>query len=422
MRQTVIAAIAVCAFAANVAAQPGERLETILAEEWAWRNADNPFLQDVIESGSPEPMTVAPKDYARRLAQDEAFYDRLLAIDAARLSPADRLDYHIFEFVLRQRIEAARFKPWRMPFVSSNGFFNNIAITLTQAPRRTAAGVELYIRRIEALPAYFDQQIANMRQGLADGFSMPREIMPSIVNVVAAQVVDSVEDSPLWAPFETLPAHLSSADKTRLRQAGREAIETAAMPGYRRVLSFFQDEYVPQTRATLAAIDLPDGRAYYRHLLEFNTTIENPSPEEIHSTGLAEVARIRAEMDKIIAEVGFEGDFDAFLDFLRNDPQFYPSSADALMKEAAYIAKRIDGLLPAYFNKLPRTPYGVFPVPADIAPNYTTGRYWWPPIDRSSGGRYLVNTYALDKRPLYNLTALTLHEAVKWTPDSGPPA
>jgi len=413
MTTLIAAALAAMLLAAAPAsADPAAELDALLADEWAWRSADNPFLQDVIESESPEPMTVAPEDYARRLEQDEAFYARLRAVDPSGLSEKDRLEYDIFEFVLRQRIERAAFKPWRMPFVSSNGFFNNIAITLTQAPRETVADVELYIDRIEKLPDYFDQQIANMRAGLEAGFSMPREIMPGVVGVVEAQVVDSVEESPLWPPFETLPAHFSDREKERLRRAGRKAIETKATPAYERVLTFFEEEYVPQARTSLAITDTPDGDAYYRHLLEYNTTIEDASPDEIHEIGLAEVARIRGEMEAIIAEVGFEGGFDAFLDFLRTDPQFYPKTADELMKEATFIAKRIDGRLPAFFNKLPRMPYGVFPVPADLAPNYTTGRYWWPPIDRSTGGRYLVNTYALDKRPLYNLTALTLHEAV----------
>lgn len=395
-----------------VHAGPAEDLVSLLEDEWAARQAENPFLEDVIESESPQPMSVAPEDYSRRLRRDQSLYDRLRAIDRSELSADGQSNYDIFEFVLRHRIEAAHFKPYRMPFVSSNGFFSNIAITLTQAPRDTAQDVETYIMRINALPAYFEQQIANMRAGIADGFTMPREIMDGVMGVVAAQVVGSYDLHPLWQPFEQLPASLTERQQRELRAAGREAIETAAMPGYERVHSFFRDEYMPNARDTLAAIDLPDGQDYYRHLLRFNTTLGDASPEAIHETGLAEVARIRGQMNEIINEVGFDGELSAFLEFLRTDPRFYPISAEELLKEAAFIAKRIDGILPAYFNKLPRTPYGVFPVPDDLAPNYTTGRYWWPPIDRTTGGRYLVNTYALDKRPLFNLTALTLHEAV----------
>ena len=401
-----------CALPVAAAASAGDDFAALLAEEWAARQADNPFLEDVIESEPPQPMSVSPADYARRLADDEDYLRRLHAIDRSALPSDAQLNYDIFDFVLRHRIESARFEPWRMPFVSSNGFFNNIAITLTQSRRETVADFDIYLDRIRALPAYFDQQIANMRQGIADGFTMPREIMDGVVAIVAAQVVDDYLDSPLWAPFEKLPAHLPAAERERLRAQGREAIETQAMPGYVAVHRFFVDEYLPNARGTLAAVDLPDGRDWYLYLLRYNTTLAEVSPDDIHALGLAEVARIRAEMHAIIEEVGFDGDFAAFLEFLRSDPQFYARSADELLKEAAFIAKRIDGILPNYFNKMPRMPYGVFPVPEDIAPNYTTGRYWWPPIDRSTGGRYLVNTHALDKRPLYNLKALTLHEAV----------
>lgn len=386
--------------------------ERLLEQEWAARKADNPFLEDVIESESPQPMTVSPQDYARRLQVDEDFYEQLLAVDRSQLSTANQLNYDILEFVLRYRIELAGFKPYRMPFVSSNGFFNNIAITLTQSPRRNAADVDTYLERISALPAYFDQQISNMRSGLESGFTMPQEIMDGMLGVVKAQVVERYDQHPLWTPFESLPPGLSQNQLDQYRAAGREAIESQAMPAYESVYQFFVDEYLPGARMTVAAIDLPDGRDYYRHLLRFNTTLEDADPDEIHATGFREVARIRGQMQDIMTEVEFTGDLQAFFDYLRTDPQFYPRSAEELLKESAFMAKRIDGILPAYFNKLPRAPYGVFPVPADLAPNYTTGRYWWPPVDGSTGGRYLVNTYALDKRPLYNVTALTLHEAV----------
>lgn len=397
---------------AHALASADDEFAALLADEWAVRSADNPFLKDVIESEPPQPMSVAPEDYARRLAADEAFMARLRAIDRAALSPDAQLNYDIFDFVLTHRIEWASHRPWRMPFVSSNGFFNNIAITLTQARRESVEDFDVYIERIRALPAYFDQQIANMREGIADDFTMPREIMDGVVAIVEAQVFDSVEESPLWKPFTALPAHFSEADRRRLRAEGRAAIESQAMPGYRTVYDFFVDEYLPGARRTLAATDMPDGQAWYLYQLRYNTTLAEVSPDDIHELGLAEVARIRAEMEAIIAEVGFEGGFAEFLDYLRTDPQFYAKSADELLKEASFIAKRIDGVLPKYFNKMPRMSYGVFPVPEDIAPNYTPGRYWWPPIDRSTGGRYLVNTHALDKRPLYNLTALTLHESV----------
>ena len=399
-------------FSVDAAANADTEFQRLLDDEWNGRKSENPFLEDVIEVGSPEPMTVSPADYSRRLQFDKDVYRRLTAIDREQLTRPQRLNYDILEFVLRYRIQFAEYKPYRMPFVSSNGFFNNIAITLTQAPRHTAADIDTYLERIHSLPAYFEQQMKNMRAGIADGFTMPKEIMDGVLGVVRAQVVERYDLHPLWAPFEKLPGNLSASDVERYRNAGRDAIELVAMPAYEAVYRFFVDEYIPAARTSVAAIDLPGGRDYYLHLLRFNTTLDDADPDDIHAIGLAEVARIRTAMRQIMTEVDFNGDLQSFFAHLRTNPRFYASSADELLREAAYIAKRIDGILPRYFNKLPRAPYGVFPVPDDLAPNYTTGRYWWPPIDGSSGGRYLVNTYALDKRPLYNLVALTLHEAV----------
>jgi uncharacterized protein (DUF885 family) len=168
---------------------------------------------------------------------------------------------------------------------------------------------------------------------------------------------------------------------------------------------------MPNARESLGASELPDGDEYYRAQIRHFTTLDLTA-EEIHQTGLEEVARIRGEMEAIIAEVGFDGTFAEFLDFLRTDPRFYPKTAEELLKEAAFIAKTMDGKLPALFGTLPRLPYTVEPVPDDIAPKYTAGRYVGPPQGSTQPGRYWVNTYALDTRPLYNLEALSLHEAV----------
>jgi uncharacterized protein (DUF885 family) len=183
------------------------------------------------------------------------------------------------------------------------------------------------------------------------------------------------------------------------------------VPAYRTFLEFMVDEYIPGTRETLGASDLPDGGDYYRHKIREFTTLDL-APEEIHQIGLEEVGRIRAEMEAVIEEVGFEGTFADFLDFLRTDHGFYADTPDALLKEAAWIAKRMDGKLPSLFGRLPRLPYTVEAVPDYLAPKYTTGRYVGAPWGSSEPGRYWVNTYDLASRPLYNLEALTLHEAV----------
>jgi uncharacterized protein (DUF885 family) len=183
------------------------------------------------------------------------------------------------------------------------------------------------------------------------------------------------------------------------------------VPAYRALLTFFTGEYEPGARATIAAFELPEGKAYYAWLVRYYTTLDT-TPEEVHRTGQAETSRIRREMDEVIRKVAFQGSFAEFLEFLRKDPRFYAKSADELLKQAAFIAKRMDGRLPSLFGRLPRQPYGVEPVPDDLAPKYTSGRYVGAPLDGRRAGTYWVNTHALESRPLYALEALTLHESV----------
>ena len=201
------------------------------------------------------------------------------------------------------------------------------------------------------------------------------------------------------------------AERERLRADAVEAVVTHVLPAYRDLLAFMDEEYVPAARDELGISSVPNGRAQYQALVRFHTTLDT-SPEEVHQRGLAEVARIRGEMEEIIEEVGFEGSFAEFLDFLRTDPQFYATSEEELLMHASWIAKRADDALPRFFGRLPRLSYGVRPVPASMAPTYTTGRYWPGSMENGVAGGYMVNTYNLSQRPLYNLPALTVHEAV----------
>ncbi len=245
---------------------------------------------------------------------------------------------------------------------------------------------------------------------MRDGFTLPAAVLDGVSKIVAASQCKAPEGSPLWQPFANFPDGVPESDRARLSAAGKTALATAVIPAYAAFQRFFEDEYRPAARATIGASALPNGRAYYDDLVRYFTTLPDATPESIHRTGLAEVARIRGEMEAIVREVKFEGSFAEFLAFLRTDPQFYAKTADELLREAAWICKEIDGKLPRYFGKLPRTPYAVKPVPEALAPNYTSGRYNPGPI--GAAGEYWVNTHALETRALYALPALTLHEAV----------
>jgi uncharacterized protein (DUF885 family) len=231
-----------------------------------------------------------------------------------------------------------------------------------------------YIAMLRQIPRYYDQQMANMRAGLARGFTPPRITMQgreeSILPIVNAA---TVQDNPFYAPLKTMPAGIPAAQQEALRKQAAEAITQAVVPAHAKLLAFLRQDYFPHARTALDAYSLPDGKAYYQAQIREFTTLDL-SPEEIHKIGLEEVAQIRAQMAQVMQEVHFTGDLPAFLTFLRTDPQFYVKTPQALLDRAAWIAKEFDGKAADWFGHLPRRRFAVVPVPDAIAPFYTGGR------------------------------------------------
>jgi len=337
--------------------------------------------------------------------------ERLASIDRSALSPEDQVNYDMFgRDVTDARAEHA-FGTHRMSLTTDSGFHIAFARLPNLAPLATATDYDHYIARLRAFPTYVEQQIALMRSGIEAGFTLPRVVLEGYEVTIASHVVDDPAKSVFYAPFRAFPSSVPKPERARIEATGRAAITEAVVPGYRTFLEFMTGEYIPGSRATTGASDLPDGRAYYEHLVRHFTTLD-VTPEQVHEIGLAEVKRIRTEMEEIVRQVGFQGSFAEFLEHLRTDPRFYAKTPDELLKQAAWIAKRMDGKLPALFKTLPRQPYGIEPVPDHLAPKYTGGRYVGAPLGGRRAGHYWVNTYALENRPLYTLEALTLHEAV----------
>lgn len=390
-----------------------KRLDALLAEAWEHDLVENPLLATAtvdhrFDDRLPS-MTVA--DLERRADQSRQTLDRLLAIDPDALAPADRISRRMLELQLRDDLAAHRFGDWRISLTSDSGFHTDIALLPREVPLATARDYENYIARLRAIPVYFDQHVALLREGLRTGFTVPRVVLEGYDVTIRTHAIAEPETSVFWAPFEALPSSIPARERERLRAAGRTAVADAVLPAYRSLLEFFTREYRPGARSTTAAADLPDGRAYYEWRVRHYTTLDTTA-DEVHATGLREVERIRGEMQDVIRQVGFTGSFPAFLERLRTDPRFYVRTPEDLLKQAAWIAKRMDGRLPSLFRRLPRQPYGVEPVPSDLAPKYTGGRYVGAPLDGTRAGTFWVNTHALESRPLYTLEALTLHEAV----------
>ncbi|KAF1704776.1 DUF885 domain-containing protein [Pseudoxanthomonas kaohsiungensis] len=387
------------------------RFEAIYGKEWTWRQAQNGLGDEdsVAEEGNLNPR-LPDVSAAAQQARLDVWSDvlrQLDALDTAQLSEANRINLAIYRAQVQDLADDVRLRGYQMPFNSDSSFWSNLNF-MARRPMQTAAAYRAYIARLHDVPRYFDQQVANMRDGLARGFSVPRPVLEGREGSIAA--VADLEDpaaSALYAPFKDLPARIPTAEQQALREAARAAIAESVIPAFARLRVFFHDEYVPRARTTLAASAMPDGKAWYRQQIRRYTTLDL-TPQQIHRIGLDEVARIQGEMDAIIDQLGFEGGSEAtrfqdFLRFLRTDPQFYVAEPQQLLDRAAWISKRVDGQIGRYIGTLPRGRFTIVPVPDDIAPFWTAGR--------GGLGTYWVNTYDLPSRPLYNLPALTLHES-----------
>ena len=387
--------------------------ESLLDDAWEYELQEDPFFATSVGDHRYDDRlpSVTAQDQTRRAEHRRASLASLAEIDRDSLNDQNRITYAILERDLRDRIGEFEFHAYLIPFTSDDGFHIEFARLPSNMPFNTAEDYANYIARLRAWPEFVSQNVDLLREGMRTGATMPRVVLEGYEVTMASHIVPRPEQSVFWAPFAPMPGTLQAAERERLAADGRAAIQEAVVPGYRNLLEFFNNEYTPKARTTIGASELPDGNLFYQHRVRLYTTL-GLTPVEIHDLGQREVARIRAEMEAIMQEVGFGGDFSAFLSFLRTDPRFYARTPEQLLREAAWIAKRMDGALPSLFGKLPRLPYGVQPVPAHLAPKYTGGRYIPASPGGTQPGYYWVNTYALESRPLYTLEALTLHEAV----------
>ena len=407
------AVMAVGSMQAAEASRASAELHLLLDEDWEARLRENPLLATSTGDLRYDDRlpSVAPADLEKAAARQRAVLARLQTIPRASLGTQDRISYDMLARELRDDIADHEFAQWRLPINADSGFHTAFASLPRNTTLTSTRDYESYIARLRAFPAYVGQQIANMREGLRTGFTLPRVVLDGYDVTIRTHVVDDPEQSVFYAPLRALPSGVPESERARLTAAGRAAVLEGAVAGYRDFLDFMTREYLPKTRTTTAAADLPRGREYYAYRVRHFTTLD-VTPEEVHQIGLREVARIHAEMLDVIRQAGFHGDFAAFLQFLRTDPRFYARTPEELLQRASFIAKKMDAKLPSLFGKLPRLPYGVEPVPAHLAPKYTGGRYVPAPVGGTRAGTYWVNTYALESRPLYVLEALTLHEAV----------
>ena len=384
---------------------------TELAEQ-AWAYNQGQYLIARGADGRPGDRLndISPEALQERYETRKGFYQQLAAMDASTLSADNQINRDMLMYALRNQISQYEFNMHLMPLTNETGPHNTIARLPQQVRFNGADDFNRYLQLLNDVPAWLAQQTAYMREGLERGIAQPQVVLQTFPAGVLAYVTVDPAESIFYRPIHQAQRWLTDEQFRDLEIEAQTIIATQVNPALQDFHDFLANEYVPKTRTDIAATDLPNGHAFYANRVKHYTTLDL-SAEEIHEIGLAEVARIRAEMQEVIDEVGFNGSFAEFIHFLRTDPQFYVETGEELLKEAAYIAKRADHVLPRLFRHLPRTPYGVVPVPAEIAPNYTQGRYSSASRD-DEAGEYWVNTYAVETRPLYELEALTLHEGV----------
>lgn len=397
----------------SIYASPSDELHKLFNKDWQARVERSPMLSTRMGNRDANHLLqdVSESAYNSWAEASRGFLKELSEIDYASLSRDDQINYQIFKRQLNRRISEIEYKTFQIPFLSDSGFHTSIMRLHTRVPLKNLEDYQNYLQRLKAVPKFFKQNQANMQQGIDRNFSMPAVVMKGFSDVILAAYDKGWDKTAFWNVFQTMPDTIDKNAKLKIRNEAKVVIKNQVIPAFEELYEFFEKTYTPNTKQSLGAYEFPNGKAYYANQVDHYTTL-NLSPEEIHEIGLSEVKRIRSEMQVVMKQANFDGSFKEFLKFLRTSSQFYAKTPLELIKEASYMAKKADGQLPKFFTRLPRQPYAVEPVPEAIAPKYTTGRYLSAPLDSERPGIYWVNTYALDKRPLYVLEALTLHEAV----------
>ena len=389
--------------AANAAAAAADaRFKDIYTKEWKWRIAERLARDENAPNANPGYARVDAAAQEARRVYWAGILKELDAIAPSALSPAERINFAVYRAQIAALHDAQRFREYEQPVNADTAFWSDVAYA-ARRPLKSADEYRKYLAMLEGLPGYFDQELDNMRAGLARGFTPPKVTLAGREGTLTS-VLDAKtpQDVVFYKPFREMPSTMPAAEQEALRAQAVALIRGKIQPAYAKALAYFRDEYVPKARTTLAAQDMPGGKEYYQSkIVEFTTT--DLTADQIHAIGLAEMAKIRAEMHDVMQQVGFKGDLQAFLHFLRTDPQFYAKTPQELLKSAAWTSKKFDAKADQFFGHLPRRRFAIVPVPDDQAPFWTAGR--------GGPGTYWVNTYNLPARPLYSLPALTLHES-----------
>jgi len=420
MKKIFILPIILCLFACQSVPQkqqtsllPDAVFEKIMSDHWAAQLENNPvFATSVGERAYDTKLSdLSLQAYDSQVQQAKAFLLRLDELEASKLSEENQLNHALLSIDLGNRIEAAKHGGKYMIMSNRGGPHLSLTSMVGRLPFFDAKDYRSYVARLAAMPEYLSKATERIRAGLNAGWVQPCAPMRGYEKSIQTHLVDDATQSTFMSPFQNKPAVLKEELFEALKSEAQLIVENQVIPAFANFNTFYLEEYSPRCRSQVGTDSMPGGREYYEHRVRFFTTTDR-SADQVHKIGLSEVARIRAEMDEVIKQAEFEGSFKDWLVYLRDNPDFYPKTAEERMNAAAVISKKMDGALPKLFGKLPRMPYGLKEIPLDIAEKTTTAYYNRPAGDGSRAGFYFVNTTLLDTRPLYQLEALSLHEAV----------
>jgi uncharacterized protein (DUF885 family) len=398
------------------AAGPAQQLAALYAEFWEENLQLNPIQATMI--GDPRyndqlPSSLSPEYRARLRDFHQRFLERAKAIGGDGLSGQDRLSYDIFVRNQLSELEGFDHPQHLVPINQFNNVANQIAILgsgKSAQPFKTVADYEAWIRRASQVPVVFDQAIANMREGMAKGIVRPRILMEKVLPQLDQHIVKKASDSTLWGPITALPADFSAADKQRLTAEYTALIENTLVPAYRKLRTFIAGEYLPKCSESVGLGAVPNGAAWYAYRVRESTTTDL-SPEQIHQTGLAEIARIHGEMKGVMDKVGFKGQLKEYFASLKKNPAMYFKTEDELLAAYRGFRRTVEPLLPRLFDVKPKADFEIRPVEPFRAASASGGQYQAPSEDGSRLGIFYVNTYDLKARPRWGLESLYLHEA-----------
>ena len=409
----VLLAAAAFAMATPLSAGPPEDFKALTDDYWAFTMREYPTWASSLGIRDYDDqlgdVSLAAED--RRAAQWQLYLTRLAAIPDSGLSPADRINKAILMRSLAESVEGNRFGQRVMLFSNRGGWHQSIAGLADGLTFRTRADYDNYLKRLAQYPAYNDEALRISSQAIEQGYTLPCVSLGGFEETISGVIPADPTQSRLYAPFAAeRPATVSAADWSALQERARALIDGDLRAAYAKHLAWYSGSYKPKCNQAVGASALPGGKTYYDYRIRTQTTT-NRTADDIHALGLSEVKRIRAEMETVAKKGGFPSR-EAMIADLRTNPKHYARTPEELMEAVAREAKRIDGKMPTLFTLLPRLPYGIREIPAEIAPGTTTAYYNSGSPKNGISGTYYVNTSKLDQRPLWEVPALTVHEAV----------